>query len=69
MFDGVSELSFTPIDFPQHGEMKALFAEWEVDYAAAKMRDVQALFGDGPIRSSAPTQPENDIKKDRGGRE
>ena len=68
-FDRVQRLSFEPIEFPQHQEMKALFAEWEFDYAQAKMRDAQALFGVSPVRSSAANQPANDNEKDRGGRE
>ncbi len=62
-------LIFKMIDFPQHREAKALFAEWEADYAAAKMRDAQALFGDAPIRSTEPTHAAIDNSKDRGGRE
>jgi hypothetical protein len=62
-------LVFRPIDFPQHREQRALLAEWEADYVAARERDIKALFGAAPIRASEPSQAANENAKDRGGRE
>ena len=63
-------LVFAMVDFPPQREQKALFAEWELDYAAARSRDRKVAFGQSLGGSPEPRQAVNDKQKIRdGGRE
>lgn len=50
-------------------ELKALFAEWAADYAAARERDIKALFGNAPVHAPEPSQAADENSNDCGGRE